>query len=65
MLRLLWGVNRCLVVSAKGEKHHPGYRKQKVQKHQFPWQDYFYMCEETIYAETFVGILERHMQPLR
>ena len=72
--QLVFGKNRCRILRAKDEEGHPDCYQQKVQKPAFMmvWGCIsahgigdLHICEGTIDAEAYVGILERHMLPSR
>ena len=71
---LFFGKNGCRILRAKNEKDHPDCYQRKVQipASVMVWgciSDHamgdLHICEGTIDAETYVGILERHMLPSR
>ena len=72
--RLVFGKNGCRILRAKDEKDHPDCYQRKVQKPAsvMVWgcisahgMGDLHICEGTIDAEAYVGILERHMLPSR
>ena len=72
--QLVFGKNGCQILRAKDEKDHPDCYQRKVQKPAsvMVWgcisahgMGDLHICEGTIDAEAYVGILERHMLPSR